>query len=138
MKNKGAVLAMGLGLLAGSALPLLAHHSFAAEYDQSKRVTFKDASFVKLDFVNPHSWVYFDVTDEKGVVQHWRGELGPPNGLYRNGLRPNMFKPGEKMTISGNLAKDSSNLMWAGSFTTADGKAYTARANEAEGAPDGK
>jgi hypothetical protein len=110
-----------------AALPVMAHHSFAAEYDQSKRVEFKDASFVKLDFVNPHSWVYFDVTDEKGEVQHWKGELGPPNGLYRNGLRPNMFKPGEKMSISGNLAKDAGHLMWAGSFTTADGKAYTAR-----------
>jgi hypothetical protein len=136
MKLKIATIGFGVALLAG-ALPMFAHHSFAAEYDQSKRVTIKDATFVKLDFVNPHSWVYFDVTDEKGVVQHWRGELGPPNGLYRNGLRPNMFKAGEKMSISGNLAKDASNLMWAGSFTTADGKAYTARAADGAGA-DGK
>ena len=134
MKLKFATIGLGAALLVG-ALPVLAHHSFAAEYDQSKRVTIKDATFVKLDFVNPHSWVYFDVTDEKGVVQHWRGELGPPNGLYRNGLRPNMFKPGEKISISGNLAKDASNMMWAGSFNTADGRSYTARS--ADGSPNG-
>jgi hypothetical protein len=134
MKLKQVIIGLSAALLMG-ALPMLAHHSFAAEYDQSKRVTFKDASFVRLDFVNPHSWVYFDVTDEKGVVQHWRGELGPPNGLYRNGLRPNMFKAGEKISISGNLAKDASNLMWAGSFNTADGRSYTSRA--ADGSPSG-
>jgi hypothetical protein len=138
MKFKIALVGVGAALLVG-ALPVLAHHSFAAEYDQSKRVEFKDATFVRLDFVNPHSWVYFDVTDEKGVVQHWRGELGPPNGLYRSGLRPNMFKAGEKMSISGNLAKDASNLMWAGNFTTADGKGYQSRATEGATAPgDGK
>src|SRR5579862_4438340 len=121
-------------ILCVAALPVMAHHSFAAEYDQSKRVEFKDATFVKLDFVNPHSWVYFDVTVD-GELQHWKGELGPPNGLYRNGLRPNMFKPGEKMSISGNLAKDAGHLMWAGSFTTADGKAYTARTEEGASGP---
>src|SRR5262249_36696990 len=118
-----------------AALPMMAHHSFAAEYDQSKRIEFKDATFVKLDFVNPHSWVYFDVTDDKGQVQHWKGELGPPNGLYRNGLRPNMFKAGEKITISGNAAKGAANMMWAGSLTTADGKAYTARTADGASTP---
>lgn len=121
MKTRVAVWAVGLGLLAGWSLPLLAHHSFAAEYDTEKRVTFK-GKFVKMDWVNPHSWVYFEVTDDNGKTTQWKAETPPPNLLYRNGWRPNTLKAGDGITISGNLAKDASNLMWAGSVTLDDGR----------------
>jgi hypothetical protein len=120
MKLKIALVGVGAALLMG-ALPVLAHHSFAAEYDQSKRVTFT-GTFVKMDWVNPHSWVYFNVKDETGKVTLWKAETPPPNILYRNGWRQTSLKEGETVTISGNLAKDASNLMWAGSVQLSDGR----------------
>ncbi len=100
---------------------MLAHHSFAAEYDQSKPVTLK-GKFVKMDWTNPHSWVYFTVTDENGKTAEWRAETPPPNALVRNGWRPNMLKGGEEMTVRGYLAKDGTNLMFAQNVTLADGR----------------
>jgi len=119
MKKTVAVLAAGIGFLVGS-LPVLAHHSFAAEYDQSKPVTLK-GTFVKMDWTNPHSWVYFTVT-ENGKTEEWRAETPPPNALVRNGWRPNMLKGGEEMTVRGYLAKDGTNLMFAQNVTLADGR----------------
>jgi Family of unknown function (DUF6152) len=120
MKIKVAALAAGVGLMIG-ALPVLAHHSFAAEYDNTKPITLK-GTFVKMDWTNPHSWVYFTVTDENGKVADWRAETPPPNALVRNGWRVNMIKPGEQMTVRGYLAKDGSNLMFAQNVTLSDGR----------------
>jgi len=89
MKMKFSAVALGALLLA--AVPMLAHHSFSAEYDQSKPLTLK-GKFTKLDWVNPHSWVHFDVVGPDGKVTNWAAETPPPNGLYRNGWRKDMFK----------------------------------------------
>ncbi len=134
MKTQLAVFAVGLCLVVGSSLPLLAHHSFSAEYDTSKPVVLK-GKFVKMDWVNPHSWVYFDVTDETGKTSTWRAETPPPNGLYRNGWRQNMLKPGDEITVNGNLAKDSSNLMWASRVTFPDGRVITLNSSPEPQAP---
>lgn len=120
MKIKVAALSAGLGLMIG-ALPSFAHHSFAAEYDNTKPVTLK-GTFVKMDWTNPHSWVYFNVTDPNGKTAEWRAETPPPNALVRNGWRPNMLKEGEEITVRGYLAKDGSNLMFAQNATLADGR----------------
>src|SRR5580658_9975063 len=124
MRLKLAGFMAGMSLMLLAALPVLAHHSFAAEYDTAKPVTLK-GKFVKMDWVNPHSWVYFDVTDENGKTSTWRAETPPPNGLYRNGWRQNMLKPGDELTVQGNLAKDGLNLMWASRVTFADGRVIT-------------
>jgi hypothetical protein len=113
MNIRVAVLAAGIGLAIG-ALPVFGHHSFAAEYDTSKPVTLT-GKFVKMDWTNPHSWVYFTVTDEAtGKTAEWRAETPPPNAMVRAGVRPNMLHAGDVITLSGNLAKDGSNLMWCG------------------------
>ncbi len=112
MKIKTTVLTAGLGLMIG-AVPMLAHHSFSAEYDTAKSVVMT-GTFVKMDWVNPHSAVYFTVTDADGKVQNWRAETPPPNAMARAGVRPSMLHPGDIITLSGNLAKDGSNLMWCG------------------------
>ena len=122
MKFKIVSSALGMGLLL--ALPVLAHHSFAAEYDTSKPVTLK-GKFVKMDWVNPHSQVYFDVTDAEGKVHTWRAETPPPNGLYRSGWRKNMIKEGEDITVQGYMAKDGDFIMWSQSVTLADGSKLT-------------
>ena len=96
MKMKFSVIALGALVLA--AVPMLAHHSFSAEYDQSKPLTLR-GKFTKLDWVNPHSWVHFDVVGPDGKVTSWAAETPPPNGLYRNGWRKDMFKEGEEIEV---------------------------------------
>lgn len=123
MKTKLAILAASVGLLS-VALPLSAHHSFAAEYDNTKPVSVKGKA-VKMDWVNPHSHLIFEVTTPDGKVEKWTAETPPPNGLYRAGWRQNMIKGGEEITVNGYLSKDGDNLMWAQSVDFADGRRIT-------------
>ena len=136
MKTKLAVLSAAVGLLV-AALPVLAHHSFAAEYDNSKPVSIK-GKLVKMDWVNPHSHVQLEVTTAEGKTEMWIAETPPPNGLYRAGWRKDMIKGGEEITVNGYLAKDGTNLMWAQGVVFADGRRLTLNSSPlAEGAEKG-
>lgn len=112
------------------------HHSFAAEYDAGKPITLK-GTVIKMDWVNPHSWLHIRVTDEDGKTVEWLCETAPPNGLYRNGWRKDSLKEGEQVTVEGFRAKDSSNTMTARSVVTADGRKMFA-GTASDGAPDSK
>jgi len=118
MKTKLCVFAMGL--LAAS-VPMLAHHSFSAEFDSSKPVTLK-GSVTKVDWLNPHIWIYLDVKDDSGKVASWQCEGGPPNTLTRNGWTKNDLKSGDAITITGTMAKDKSNSCNASSVVLPDGR----------------
>lgn len=98
-----------------------AHHSFAAEYDSAKPITIK-GTVVKMDWVNPHSWLRVAVTSPDGKTVEWSCETAPPNGLYRQGWRKTSLKEGDVVTVQGFQAKDNSSTMSARSVTTADGK----------------
>jgi hypothetical protein len=100
-------LVIGAGLLVASAVPAYAHHSFAAEFDSNKAVTLT-GSVTKLEWMNPHIWVYLDVKDDQGVLQHWQCEGGAPNTLTRNGWSKDSLRYGDQVTIDGSLAKDGS------------------------------
>ncbi|MEQ1945925.1 MAG: DUF6152 family protein [Bryobacteraceae bacterium] len=108
-----------LGVLA--AVSVFAHHSFSAEFDDKKPVTLK-GSVTKVEWTNPHAWVYIDVKDEKGGVEHWQCESGPPNMLVRSGWRKDSLKPGDAVTINGFRAKDGTNTMSAHDIILPDGK----------------
>jgi hypothetical protein len=86
------------------ATPLLAHHSFAAEFDNKQPIQVKGV-VTKLDWMNPHTWVYVDVTDEAGAVQKWQFETGAPNELVRRGWKMNDLKVGDHVSIDGFRAK---------------------------------
>jgi hypothetical protein len=125
MKLKLAALAVAVATLV--VLPTNAHHSFSAEYE-SKSITIK-GKFVKMDWVNPHSWVHIEVTGPDGKAVSWAGETPPPNGLYRNGWRKDTLKVGETIEIVGNPAKDGTTHMWASQVRLLD------RAKDAKGGP---
>jgi Family of unknown function (DUF6152) len=108
----------GLGL---AVAPMLAHHSFAAEFDGSKPVDLA-GTVTKVDWVNPHSWIYIDVKSDDGTVANWGLETGPPNVLYRGGWRRDTVKPGDAITVHGFVAKDGSHTLAARQITTPDGR----------------
>jgi hypothetical protein len=120
MKFKLAVLSAAAGVLL-AALPALAHHSFAAEFDVSKPITLK-GKFFRMDWVNPHSHILLDVTDADGKVVTWSFEALPPNVLFRQGWRKDVLKPGEEIEVEGFQAKDGSANAWTRSVKTAEGR----------------
>ena len=111
-------LAVALGV---TAIPALAHHSFAAEYDSAKPVTLT-GTVTKVEWMNPHARFYLDVKDEGGKVTNWEFELGSPNGLMRRGWTRNSLKEGDTVTVSGSLAKDGSKLANARTVKLGDGR----------------
>jgi len=115
-------------LLSGSALLFLfaarltAHHSFGAEYDATKPITISGV-LTKIEWTNPHSFIYLDVTDEKGNVANWKMEGYPPNVLYRNGWQKDLtMKPGDKITVTGWRSRDGTNWGQSREITLPSGK----------------
>ena len=109
-----------VGLLL-SALPLLAHHSFAAEYDNNKPIKFS-GKVTKVEWMNPHIYIYIDAKDTAGKNVNYAVEGGAPNGLYRQGWRKDSLKVGDEVTVSGFRAKDGSNHVNGRRVILPDGK----------------
>jgi hypothetical protein len=97
----------GLGLLS-AATPVLAHHSFAAEFDAQKPFKFT-GTITKVEWTNPHVWFYLDIKNENGTVTNWGMEMGSPNNLMRSGWSRNSMKIGDVVSVEGSRAKDGSN-----------------------------
>lgn len=114
------LLAVAASLLLANSV-LLAHHAYTAEFDTTKPVKLTGV-LAKLDWSNPHIWVYLDVKDDKGVVTTWGFSASPPGMLQRRGITRNSLKLGEVLTISGHRAKDGSNNASGNVVTFADGR----------------
>lgn len=137
--------ALSAGLIAAGgllvcAVPALAHHSFAAEYDSTKPITVK-GTVKNLAWVNPHAYVFVNSTDENGKPVVWAFECLSPNALARQGWNRNSLKPGDEVTVNGYLAKDGRPLadgsLHANSrlITLADGKKVFQGSSADDGGP---
>jgi uncharacterized protein DUF6152 len=111
----------GVCMLALTASTVVAHHSFAAEYDANKPVTLK-GTVSKIEWTNPHARFYVDVRDEKGAVTSWNLELASPNVLVRNGWTRKSLNVGDEVVVEGSLAKDGSKMANARVVRLADGR----------------
>lgn len=119
--------------LALAGLPAFAHHSFDAEYSRTDQRDFT-GTVTKVEWMNPHARFYVDVKEPSGKVVNWEFELGSPNGLMRQGWKRDSLKVGDQISVSGNLAKDGSNLANARNVTLADGRRVFA-GSSADGEP---
>jgi hypothetical protein len=104
-----------------AAQSAIAHHSFSAQFDRDKPITLTGA-VTKVEWTNPHARIYIDVTDDAGNMANWDFELGPPNGLMRQGWNRNSLKAGQVVTINGFLSKDESRVANARSVFLPDGR----------------
>jgi hypothetical protein len=121
-----------LGLWAQATLS--AHHSFAAEFDEKKPVTLK-GTITKMDWVNPHSWLYIDVKTADGKVENWALEFGSPNSLYRRGWKKESLPVGSEVTVTGWLSRTEPLKANAKDVILPDGKKLFA-GSAGTGAPE--
>jgi len=126
-----AGLLLGVVLLAGE--PAFSHHSFAAEFDGTQPVTLKGV-ITKLEWVNPHGWIYVDVKDKDGKIVNWAVETGGPNALLRRGVRRADFPIGTELVVSGYKAKNGTPTANAQTLTLPDGREFFA-GSSGTGAP---
>ena len=127
-------LGLGLGVLMAIS-SAWAHHAFAAEFDEKKPLQLR-GKVVRMEWINPHSWIHIAVADDKtGVVNEWMIECGPPNGLLRRGFTKASLPAGTEILVSGWQAKDDSFRANGSSITLPDGsKLFLGSSNESTAA----
>ena len=133
MWMSSARLVVGVGLLL-TTVPLLAHHSFSAEFDIDRPTTLK-GTLTELQWVNPHGWIHMDVTGPDGEVVNWAVELGSPTALLRRGLRQSDFPPGLEIVVEGYEAKDDTPTANGITVKFLDGRNFFA-GSSGTGAPE--
>ena len=121
MKAKQILAAVTAALAMTTATPR-AHHASAAEFDGTKPVTLT-GTITKVEWINPHAWIYVSVKGPDGGVVEWKVQGGSPNGLLRRGLKRDALQPGTVIVVEGSRAKDGTPKVNGRRVTLADGKA---------------
>ena len=125
LSRKGFILT--LGVLSMAALPALAHHSVQAQFDLDKPITLT-GTVTKVEWINPHSYLFLDVKDNGGNVKKWAFEMAGPGALRKAGLSRadrGGLKPGDTVTVNGVLAKDGTDSGLIKTITMSDGRVFT-------------
>ncbi len=133
MRARLGVLAAAAGLLV-SPVAVLAHHSFAAEYDANKPVTLK-GTVTRIEWMNPHARFYIDVKDANGALTNWNLEMASPSALVRNGWTRKSLNVGDEVTVQGSLAKDGSQMANARVVLLANGRQVFAGSSGGDAPP---
>jgi len=120
MRTKLAIVVAGIGLLL-RVEPVLAHHSFAAEFDAKRPVKLR-GTITRMEWINPHAWIHIDVKGPDGKVVNWMIEAGTPNTLFRRGFTKDSLEPGMEILVDGYLSKDGSNRANGRDVTFPDGR----------------
>jgi len=130
MKIRLAVLVIAVGALLATTVPVIAHHSFGAEFDSDLPFEFTGV-VTKIEWLNPHVYFYMDVTEEGGAeVTNWAMEMGSPNGLMRRGWTRNSLKIGDVVSTMGSKARDGSEKGNARTVTLESGRQLFAGSSE--------
>jgi hypothetical protein len=111
----------GLLLAAAAAVPVWAHHAFAAEFDATKPVTLR-GNVMKVELINPHAWFHIDVREQDGKVTRWMVEGAAPNALLRRGFTQDSLPIGTEIIVQGYRAKDGANRANGSNITYTDGR----------------
>jgi hypothetical protein len=121
MRSNFRIAAGVLAMLLFATITLVAHHSNAAQFDAAKRITLK-GEITKIEWTNPHAYVYVNVKDDAGKVVTWSLEGFPPNTLLRTGWSQKDMKQGDVISFEGCTARDGSSIMLAREITLSNGQ----------------
>ncbi|MEE2775444.1 MAG: DUF6152 family protein [Acidobacteriota bacterium] len=121
MRSKQILIVAAVGLLFAISVPVVAHHAFGAEFDPNRPLILKGA-VTKVEWVNPHTWIHLEVTNEDGTKETWMVEGGTPNTLLRRGVNKQSLLPGTEIVVDGYQSKDRSNRANGRDVTFPDGR----------------
>jgi hypothetical protein len=133
MKTRTLVFLTALALL-GFGVPVWAHHAFAAEFDGNKQVNLR-GTLTKMEWINPHAWIYIDVKNPDGTIVNWAIEMGPPNALLKRGWTKKDVPVGIELIVVGYQAKDGAMRANGRDITFPNGKKLFAGSSN-NGIPD--
>jgi len=133
MRTRLSAMVVGLGVLF-TTVPMVAHHSFSAEYDSGQRLALRGV-ITEMEWINPHAWLHVDVKDANGQVVNWAIECGAPQALFRRGWTKKSLQPGLEVIVQGYRAKDASLKVNGETIRLPDGRSLFAGSPGTPGAP---